>query len=105
MLQSPPTRTKFIISPHRRTLHFEERFQPLGLMKKSLIRSIQGYRRFISPLLPPSCRFTPTCSQYAIDAIDRFGTLKGSYLATMRICRCNPFHPGGYDPVPEIVDR
>jgi uncharacterized protein len=74
-------------------------------MKKNLIRSIQVYRRFISPLFPPSCRFTPTCSQYAIDAIDRFGTIRGSYLATLRICRCNPFHPGGYDPVPEISDK
>jgi uncharacterized protein len=70
-------------------------------MKKSLIRSIGIYRRFISPLFPPSCRFTPTCSQYAIDAIDRFGTITGSYLATKRICRCHPFHPGGYDPVPD----
>ncbi len=73
-------------------------------MKKILIWLVQGYRRFISPLFPPSCRFTPTCSQYAIDSIERFGTIKGSYLATMRILRCNPFHPGGYDPVPEIVD-
>jgi uncharacterized protein len=71
-------------------------------MKKSLIWLVRGYQRFISPLFPPSCRFTPTCSQYAIDAIDRFGTIRGSYLATIRIIRCNPFHPGGYDPVPEI---
>jgi uncharacterized protein len=74
-------------------------------MKKSLIRSIRIYQRFISSLLPPSCRFTPTCSQYAVEAIDRFGTIKGSYLATMRICRCNPFHPGGYDPIPEMSDN
>jgi uncharacterized protein len=73
-------------------------------MKKSLIRSIRIYQRFISSLLPPSCRFTPTCSNYAVEAIDRFGTIQGSYLATKRICRCHPFHPGGYDPVPERVE-
>jgi uncharacterized protein len=72
-------------------------------LKKTLIRSIRIYQRFISSLLPPSCRFTPTCSQYAVEAIDRFGTIKGSYLATTRICRCHPFHPGGYDPVPDIL--
>jgi uncharacterized protein len=71
-------------------------------MKKTLIWLVQGYRKFISPLFPPSCRFTPTCSEYAIEAIDRFGTIKGSYLTTLRILRCNPLHPGGYDPVPAI---
>jgi uncharacterized protein len=72
------------------------------MIKKSLIGLVRGYQRWISPLFPPSCRFTPSCSQYAVEAIDRFGTVKGGYLATMRICRCHPFHPGGYDPVPEI---
>ena len=72
-------------------------------MKKSLLWSIRGFRKFISPLFPPSCRFTPTCSQYAIEAIDRFGTIKGSYLTMLRILRCNPLHPGGYDPVPAIA--
>jgi uncharacterized protein len=74
-------------------------------MNKILIWLVQGYRKFISPLFPPSCRFTPTCSQYTIESIDRFGTIKGSYLAIRRIICCNPFHPGGYDPVPEIADR
>jgi uncharacterized protein len=74
-------------------------------MKKTLIWLVQGYRKFISPLTPPSCRFTPTCSEYAIEAIDRFGTIKGSYLATLRILRCNPFHPGGYDPVPQVSGK
>lgn len=69
-------------------------------MKTLLIWIIRGYRLFISPLLPPSCRFQPTCSQYAIQAIERFGVLKGSFLAIKRIMRCHPFHPGGYDPVP-----
>ena len=69
-------------------------------MKTLPILLIQGYRRWISPLFPPSCRFQPTCSQYAIEAIDRFGLLKGGWLAIARVSRCHPFHPGGYDPVP-----
>lgn len=73
-------------------------------MKTILIGIIRGYRLFISPLFGPSCRFRPTCSQYAIEAIDRFGAVKGSWLATKRILRCHPFHPGGFDPVPPLKD-
>lgn len=69
-------------------------------MKRVLIWLLKGYRRFISPLLPPACRFTPTCSQYALEAIEKYGALKGGYLAIRRLLRCHPFHPGGYDPVP-----
>jgi uncharacterized protein len=72
-------------------------------MKLAMIWLIKGYRMFISPLFPPTCRFQPTCSMYAIDAIARFGAIKGSWLALRRILRCHPFHPGGYDPVPEIT--
>jgi hypothetical protein len=69
-------------------------------MKTLLVWLIKGYRKLISPLFPPSCRFQPTCSQYAIEAVKRFGVVRGSYLAIKRILRCHPFHPGGYDPVP-----
>lgn len=61
---------------------------------------IRGYQRLISPVLPPSCRFHPSCSQYALEAVTRYGALKGSWLATRRLARCHPFHPGGFDPVP-----
>jgi len=62
---------------------------------------IYGYRRFISPLKPPTCRFYPTCSAYGLEAIDKHGVLAGSWLTIKRICKCHPFHPGGIDYVPE----
>lgn len=68
-------------------------------MKVALIFLIRGYRLFISPLLPPSCRFTPTCSEYAMEAINKYGAFRGLYLGVRRILRCHPFHAGGYDPV------
>jgi hypothetical protein len=61
---------------------------------------IRAYQYLISPVLPPSCRFTPTCSQYAYEAISRYGVMRGGLMAIKRILRCHPFHPGGYDPVP-----
>ncbi len=70
------------------------------LVKKLLLLGIQGYRQLISPLLAPSCRFQPTCSAYAAEAISIHGTVAGSWLAIQRIARCHPWHPGGYDPVP-----
>lgn len=73
-------------------------------MKILLICLIRGYRRFISPLFPPSCRFQPTCSQYALEAVERFGVFQGSWLALRRILRCHPFNRGGYDPVPDKKD-
>lgn len=66
-----------------------------------LLTMIGGYRRWISPLRMPACRFEPSCSAYASSAIDGFGALRGSYLALRRLARCHPYHRGGYDPVPE----
>ncbi|MEA2101625.1 MAG: membrane protein insertion efficiency factor YidD [Thermodesulfobacteriota bacterium] len=69
------------------------------MVKKVLVAIIRFYQGYISPGLTSSCRFYPTCSQYAIEAIERYGVFKGSLKAVWRILRCNPFHPGGYDPV------
>ena len=68
-------------------------------MKTLCILFIRFYQLFISPLFPPTCRFYPTCSQYAIEAIQKKGVLRGILLAIKRIAKCHPFHPGGYDPV------
>ncbi|MBQ9942003.1 MAG: membrane protein insertion efficiency factor YidD [Christensenellaceae bacterium] len=70
-------------------------------MKKVLMALVRFYRRYISPMRQPCCRFVPTCSQYALEALEKYGAVKGSYLAIRRILRCHPFHKGGfYDPVP-----
>lgn len=65
-----------------------------------LVVPIRFYQRFVSPLTPPACRFTPTCSQYAVEALRRHGPIKGLYLAVRRILRCHPWGGSGYDPVP-----
>lgn len=69
-------------------------------LSKLCIYLIRFYQKYISPLKGPTCRFYPTCSQYAIEALEKYGVLKGSILAIWRILRCNPFAKGGYDPVP-----
>lgn len=69
-------------------------------MKTVLIYMIKFYRNCISPMTGPHCKFTPTCSQYGLEAIEKYGALKGSLLTIWRILRCNPFSKGGYDPVP-----
>ncbi|AUS98500.1 membrane protein insertion efficiency factor YidD [Clostridium thermosuccinogenes] len=69
------------------------------MFKKSVILAIKFYRRWISPLKRPSCRFYPTCSQYAIDAVNKYGAAKGILMSIKRLLKCHPFHPGGYDPV------
>jgi uncharacterized protein len=68
-------------------------------LRRLFIFLIKVYKRFISPLLPRSCRFYPTCSEYAIEAINKYGVLKGGIKSIYRILRCNPFNRGGYDPV------
>ena len=70
-------------------------------MNAMLRIALRGYRYFISPLLGATCRFHPRCSQYAEQALDTHGLLRGGWLSTRRLCRCGPWHPGGYDPVPE----
>ncbi|BBZ25717.1 hypothetical protein MMAD_00120 [Mycolicibacterium madagascariense] len=65
------------------------------------IRAIELYRTMISPLRPASCRFTPTCSQYAVDALREYGAVRGSWLALVRLAKCGPWHRGGWDPIPE----
>jgi putative membrane protein insertion efficiency factor len=72
----------------------------LLLPRRVLAGLVRGYQLAISPLLPPSCRFSPSCSQYAFEAITRHGAIKGIWLAARRLVRCHPFHPGGFDPVP-----
>jgi putative membrane protein insertion efficiency factor len=68
-------------------------------MKKCFIFIIDIYRKYLSPLKKPSCRFYPSCSQYAREAIEEYGALRGAVLAARRLLKCHPFHPGGYDPV------
>jgi len=71
-------------------------------MRYVALMLIRFYQRFISPFLPPSCRYEPSCSHYGYEAINRYGILRGGWLAVKRIGRCQPFNPGGYDPVPEL---
>jgi putative membrane protein insertion efficiency factor len=69
-------------------------------LKSLLITLIRGYQKYLSPLKPPSCRFTPTCSHYGIEALNKYGVIRGIYLTTLRIMRCHPWSQGGHDPVP-----
>jgi putative membrane protein insertion efficiency factor len=72
----------------------------MNILQRFLVGLIHGYQRFISPALPPSCRFVPSCSEYTAQAIEKYGVIKGTWLGAKRISKCHPFHPGGYDPVP-----
>jgi uncharacterized protein len=71
------------------------------VIRGALVLLVRLYQRLVSPLLPPACRFYPSCSAYAVTALERHGALKGSALAARRLLKCHPFHPGGIDPVPE----
>jgi putative membrane protein insertion efficiency factor len=70
---------------------------------RAVIAVVQIYRQAVSPLRPPACRYTPTCSGYAVEALERFGLVRGGWLALRRVLRCHPFHVGGHDPVPSLV--
>ncbi len=74
-------------------------------VKSILLGIIRFYRKYISSVLPPRCRFYPTCSQYGLTAIEQHGAIKGSYLTIKRILKCHPFHPGGFDHVPEVKKK
>ena len=72
-------------------------------MKTLLLHALRAYRYVLRPILGANCRFYPSCSDYASEAIERHGAMAGSFLAACRLCRCHPFHPGGYDPVPDTL--
>ncbi len=74
--------------------------QDFVVIKRLILTVLRFYRHSISPLFPPSCRFTPSCSLYSYEAIDRYGVVKGGLIGAKRILRCHPFNAGGYDPVP-----
>jgi uncharacterized protein len=71
-----------------------------NLPRSAAISIVRVYQKLISPLFPPSCRFTPSCSSYAITSLQRYGVIRGGWLALKRVGRCHPWNPGGYDPVP-----
>ena len=73
------------------------------MIARLLALLVRLYRVLISPLLPPACRFYPSCSAYAVTALERHGAVHGTFLVVKRLCRCHPFHPGGIDPVPDIT--
>jgi putative membrane protein insertion efficiency factor len=74
-------------------------------MKRAVLAALRFYKAQVSPALPPACRYTPTCSEYAIEAVEQYGAVRGTVMAIRRVISCNPFARGGYDPVPQRVAR
>jgi len=89
----------------KRALHFMKKRTTHELIKEGLIILIYLYRHTFSTFLGPCCRFTPSCSSYALLSVQRFGIMEGAWLIFKRLIKCHPFHPGGYDPVPEIIKK
>ena len=81
-------------------MHAANAFAPLRVPGAAAIALLRFYKKFISPLLPPMCRFEPTCSVYMMQAIEKHGLVRGAWLGIRRLFRCHPFNPGGWDPVP-----
>ncbi|MDR2618317.1 MAG: membrane protein insertion efficiency factor YidD [Treponema sp.] len=77
----------------------------MAISRRVVLLLIQFYQSAVSPFFPPCCRYTPTCSAYAYEAVERYGCIRGLFLALRRLLRCHPFHAGGYDPVPEYVSK
>ena len=75
------------------------------LPRTVLVTLVRAYQRLLSPVLPPACRFTPSCSAYAVTALERYGAARGTWMALRRLARCHPWNPGGYDPVPDRNQR
>jgi len=75
------------------------------MLRRVALQLLRLYKRYISPQLPPTCRFTPTCSVYTYQAIERYGVFRGGWLGLKRIGRCQPLFPGGYDPVPDLEEK
>jgi hypothetical protein len=89
----------------KRALHFMKKGPTYELVKEGLVILIHLYQHTLSTLLGPCCRFTPSCSSYALLSMKRFGVIGGAGLILKRLIKCHPFHPGGYDPVPEFIKK
>lgn len=77
----------------------------MSILAKIFLIFVRFYQKCVSPLLPGVCRYTPTCSAYAVEAITKYGAIKGGWMSIKRICRCHPFGGSGYDPVPNLTDK